>query len=148
MVSRAIAGEEEELEASAGADASNPMAAVNFQDISYRYFDLSKGREMHSFETEGAYMFHPRLKFTNELRGVNTNRGGDWKTDWQELQLRAIFLKHFKLLGIKAKYALGIEWLKDLGDFKDGTGTGADLIAPLAAIGFVPTEKDSIILFI
>ena len=46
--------EEEEQEAAAGADASNPTAAVNFQDIRYRYFDLKDGDEKHSFETEGA----------------------------------------------------------------------------------------------
>ena len=75
--------EEEEQEAAAGADASNPTAAVNFQDIRYRYFDLSGGAEKHSFETEGAYMFHPRFKFTNELHGVRTNRSGDWETDFE-----------------------------------------------------------------
>ncbi len=41
--------EEEEQEAAAGADASNPTAAVNFQDIRYRYFDLAGGDEV--FET-------------------------------------------------------------------------------------------------
>ena len=64
------------------------------------------------------------------------------------MKLKAIFLTDGKPLGIKAKYALGIEWLKDLGDFKDGTGTGADMIAPLAGIGWVPTEKEFIITLI
>ena len=40
-------------EAASGADAANPTAAVNFQDLRYRYFDLSRG-DKHSFETEGA----------------------------------------------------------------------------------------------
>ncbi|NOR41407.1 MAG: hypothetical protein GQ537_09370, partial [Gammaproteobacteria bacterium] len=40
---------------------------------------------------------------------------------------------------------LGVEWLKDLGDFKKGTGTGADSIAPLVGIGWVPNDKDFII---
>ena len=54
--------EEEQKEAAAGADASNPTAAVNFQDLRYRYFDLQGDAGKHSFETEGAYVFHPRLK--------------------------------------------------------------------------------------
>ncbi len=40
--------------AGGGAAASDPTAAVNYQDVRYRYFDLGGGRESHSFETEGA----------------------------------------------------------------------------------------------
>ena len=54
-------------EQASGADASNPTAAVNYQDARYRYFDLDQGADKHSFETEGAYMLHPRFKLTNEL---------------------------------------------------------------------------------
>ncbi len=137
--------EEEQKEAAAGADASNPTAAVNFQDLRYRYFDLKGDAGKHSFETEGAYMFHPRFKFTNELRGVRTDRSGDWETDFEILKLKGIFLTDIMPFGIKAKLALGVEWLKDLGDFKDGTGSGSDQIAPLAGIGWIPTDLDFII---
>ncbi len=135
----------EEQEASAGADAANPTAAVSFQDLRYRYFNLKRGADNHSFETEGAYMLHPRLKLTNELRGVHTDRSGRWESDFQELKLKAIFLTDGMPLGIKAKYAVGAEWLKDLGDFDKGTGTGADLIAPLLGIGWIPTQTDFIV---
>ena len=47
--------------------------------------------------------------------------------------------------GIPAKLALGGEWIKDLGSAKDGTGSGTDQIAPLAGIGWLPTDKDFII---
>ncbi len=76
------AGPEDEVlaqEAASGADAANPTAAVSFQDVRYRYFDLDGGSDQHSFETEGALMVHPRLKITNELRGVNTDRSGSRK---------------------------------------------------------------------
>jgi len=136
--------EEGEQEASSGADASNPTAAVNFQDLRYRYFDLTRG-ESNSFETEGAYMFHPRFKFTNELRYVNTNRSGKWETDFEQLKLKGILLTDGQPFGIKAKYALGVEWLKDLGDFDKGTGTGADIIAPLVGIGWVPDDMNFIV---
>ncbi len=126
-------------EAASGADAANPTAAVNFQDLRYRYFDLSRG-DKHSFETEGAYMLHPRLKITNELRYVSTDRSGKSEQDFEELKIRGIFLSDIMPFGIKAKLAVGAEWLKDLGDFEEGTGTGADSIAPLVGIGWVPDD--------
>lgn len=128
-----------------GADASNPTAAVNYQDARYRYFDLDRGADKHSFETEGAYVFHPRFKVTNELRYVNTDRSGKSEQDFEELKLKGIHLTDIEPFGIKAKLALGVEWLKDLGDFEKGTGTGADNIAPLAGIGWIPDDKNFII---
>ncbi len=56
-------------------------------------------------------------------------------------EAQGILLTDGKPFGIKAKYALGVEWLKDLGNLKRGTGSGADMIAPLAGIGWVPNEK-------
>ena len=137
--------QEEEQEAAAGANASNPTATVNFQDLRYRYFDLNDSANKHSFETEGAYMFHPRFKFTNELRYVRTDRSGSWETDFEVLKLKGIFLTDIMPFGIKAKLALGAEWIKDLGDFEEGTGSGSDQIAPLVGIGWIPTETDFII---
>jgi len=108
-------------EAASGADASNPTAAVNFQDLRYRYFDLSRG-DKHSFETEGAYMLRPNFKTTNELRYVSTDRSGNSEQDFEEFKLRAFFLSDIRPFGIPATLAVGAEWLKDLGDFEDGTG--------------------------
>jgi hypothetical protein len=131
--------------AASGADASNPTAAVNYQDVRYHYFDLDRGADKHSFETEGAYMLHPRLKITNELRYVNTDSSGKSEQDFEELKLKGNFLTDIKPFGIKAKLAIGVEWLKDLGDFEKGTGSGADSIAPLAGIGWIPDDRNFII---
>ena len=142
-----IAAQDPEIlaqEAASGADASNPTAAVNFQDLRYQYFDLSSGRK-HSLVTEGAYMFSPRFKFTNELRYVNTDSTGRTEKDFEEIKLKGIHLTDIEPFGIKAKLAIGAEWLKDLGEFSKGTGTGADGIAPLLGIGWVPNEKDFVI---
>ena len=79
------AAEELEQEAASGADASNPTAAVNFQDVRYRYFDLNGRGDKHSFETEGAFVLHPRFKLTNELRGVITDRTGSTEGDLEEI---------------------------------------------------------------
>lgn len=140
-----IAADDQKAPSGGGADASNPTAAVNFQDVRYRYFDLATGKEKSSFETEGAYVFHPRLKITNALRGVHTNKSGKYETDLEEFKTKLIHLTDFKPFGIKAKFAVGGEWLKDLGDFKEGTGTGSDKIAPLVGIGWIPTPKDFVI---
>ena len=61
--------------ASSGAAASDPTAAVNYQDVRYRYFDLESG-DKNSFETEGAFMLNPRLKINNELRYVEIDSSG------------------------------------------------------------------------
>ncbi len=53
-----------------GADASNPTAAVKYQDIRYRYFDLSGSAKKHSFETEGAYVAAPWLKIYGDAKDV------------------------------------------------------------------------------
>lgn len=132
-------------EAASGAAASDPTAAVNYQDFRFRYFDLDGGADKKSFETEGAYMLHPRLKLTNELRYVNTDRSGSSEQDFEEFKFKTIFLTNIIPFGIKAKLALGAEWLKDLGDFEDGTGTGADKIAPLVGIGWVPNDENFIV---
>jgi hypothetical protein len=130
--------------ASSGAAASDPTAAVNYQDLRYRYYDLDGG-DKNSFETEGAFMLGPQLKITNELRYVETDITGKSEQDFEQLKLKAIWLTPGQPFGIKAKYALGVEWQKDLGDLKEGTGIGADIIAPLVGIGWVASDDDFIV---
>ncbi len=132
-------------EVASGAAAADPTAAVNFQDLRYRFFDLGTKFEKHSYETEGGFAVKPWLKITNEIHYNRTDLSGDWKDDFEELKLKAIYLKNMKLFGIKSKLALGAEWITDLGDFDKGIGTGTDQVAPLAGIGWLPTEKDFII---
>ena len=128
-----------------GAAASDPTAAVNYQDFRFRYFDRNEGNERQSFETEGAFMLRPRLKITNDLRYVDDNSSGKSEQDFNQLKIKGIFLNEIKPFGVNAKLAVGIEWLKDLGDFEEGTGTGADQIAPLIGIGWVPDDKNFIV---
>ena len=128
-----------------GAAASDPTASVNFQDIKLRYFDLIRGDEEGVLEAEGSYVFFPALKLNHKINGVHTDKSGDWETDFRELSLKPIFLHPIMPFGVKAKFALGAEWIKDLGDFNDGTGSGSDQIAPLTGIGWKFTEKDFVI---
>ncbi len=128
-----------------GAAASNPTAAANFQDVKLRYFDLTEGNEESVLEAEGSYVFSPAFKLVHEVNGTRTNRSGEWETDFRELSLKPIYLHPIKPFGIKAKFALGVEWLKDLGKFRDGTGTGTDQIAPLIGVGWLLTDDDVVI---
>jgi len=149
----AIAGEDETAVQAdnepegGGGNASDPTATVNFQDIRYRYFDLEDSNSNHknSFEAEGSYVLHPRLKFAHKLVGVETDVTGKSEADLSELSLKPIFLTPTRLFGIKAKIVIGFELLLDLGDFDKGTGSGTDQIAPLTGIGWQLTEKDFII---
>ncbi len=140
----AFADEPEEADGG-GAAASDPTAAVNFQDLKLRYFNLMKGNEESILEAEGSYVFSPAFKLTHKLVGTRTNRSGDWETGFRELSLKPIYLHPIMPFGIKAKLALGGEWIKDLGKTRDGTGTGTDQIAPLAGIGWLLTDDDFVI---
>jgi hypothetical protein len=128
-----------------GAAASDPTASVNFQDIRYRYFDLEGDNHKNSFEAQGSYVFNPRFKITHQLTGVETDVTGKSEADFSELSLKPIFLTPMKPFGIKAKLALGVEWLKDLGESSEGTGSGSDQIAPLVGVGWLLTEEDFVI---
>jgi hypothetical protein len=128
-----------------GAAASDPTASVNFQDIRYRYFDLEGDNHKNSFEAEGSYVFNPRFKVSHKLIGVETDVTGKSEADFSELSLKPIFLTPMKPFGIKAKLALGVEWLKDLGESSEGTGSGSDQIAPLVGVGWLLTEEDFVI---
>jgi hypothetical protein len=135
----------EEEEAEGGAAASDPTAAQSFQDLRYRYFDLDGGGHRHNYEAEGSIVFHPRFKVTHELVAVTIDRDGESETDLQQLSLKPIFLTPFRPFGVDAVFALGGEWLKDLGRVRNGTGTGSDQIAPLAGVGWKFTETDTLI---
>jgi hypothetical protein len=130
---------------SGGAAASDPTAAVNFQDLKLRYFNLTEDNEESTVEAEGSYVFSSSFKLSHKLIGTRTNRSGDWETGLRELSLKPIYLHPIKPFGIDAKFALGVEWLKDLGKTRDGTGTGTDQIGPFTGIGWSLTDDDFVI---
>jgi len=129
----------------AGADASNPTAAVNFQDVRYRYYDVEPSATSHSFELKGSYVFAPNFKLTHEIHGVRTDQSGEYESDLEILKLKGIHLSPTKIFGIKSKIAIGAEWLKDLGDLDKGIGTGTDQIAPLIGIGWSLDKRNLVI---
>ena len=80
-----------------------------------------------------------------EIIGTRTNLAGNWETGFRQLSLRPLYLHPIKPFGIKAKLGLGVEWFKDLGKTRDGTGKGTDQIAPLMGIGWLPTDHDFVV---
>ena len=55
-----------ENEPAAGAgEASDPTAAINFQDIRFRYLDLGDDKHRRWYNTEGGYMVSPKFKIIN-----------------------------------------------------------------------------------
>ena len=127
----------------AAGEASNPMAAVQFQDVRYRHVFLADSRVADTLETEGAYLINPHFKLTNELRVIDTDRSGNSQTDLQEFKLGGTYLRDGEMFNRHVNYAFAVEWIKNLGDVRDGTGSGSDKISPLAGISWAATEKDT-----
>jgi hypothetical protein len=118
---------------------------VSYLDIKPRYFDLKDGNEELQVELESVYAFSPSFTMKFEVIGTRNNRTGNWESGIQELKLRPLYLHPIKPFGIKAKFGVGLEWFKDLGKTRDGTGKGTDELAPLVGIGWIPTDKDFIV---
>lgn len=146
---RAVAQSQDLEGAAAGAAASDPTAAVNFQDIRYRYFDLDGSKARHDINTEGSYVFSPNFKVTNELHYFVTDFSGDNESDFESLRIKGIYLSDpFKWGDVGGKIALGAEWIKDLGDINKGIGSGADILAPLVGAGWTLPNGDFVITLI
>ncbi len=115
-------------------NASNPLAAVDNTDIRGKYFDLDNADRQDAY-IDGAKMLSPKLKFKYELHYWNTDVSGQSESGLESLHLKLIsFPKEGKWKGIPYRLAVGVEWIKDLGDIDKGIGSGGDQIAPLAGI--------------
>lgn len=125
---------EETSDAGKGENASNPLAAVDNTDLRWQYFDLDSGSRQ-DFFLDGAKMLSPKLKLKYELHYWDTDVTGRDENDWESLRLKFIyFARDGKWGDHPYRLAVGLEWIKDLGDRDKGIGSGADQIAPLAGI--------------
>lgn len=140
-----VMAQEEQEQAPHGFDAADLTADVLYQDIRYRYFDLKDNYERHRLEAKGAFMLSTRFKIEHEIHAIRTDKSGDYESDFNEFKIKGLFRTNGKPFGIKARYVVGLEWLKDLGDYDESTGTGSDKIAPLAGLAWLPTKVDTII---
>ncbi len=126
------------VRAAAGSDPTKP---VRFQDIGSRYLDLENGKSLYDVSTDGSYVFSPNFKIVNELHYSITDVNGNYKSEFESLHLAPTFSTDlFKFRKISGRAIFGLNWVKNLGDFEDGTGTGSDRIGPLVGLGLNLTE--------
>ena len=124
--------------ANSGENASNPLAAVSNTDVRIKYFDLDQG-DRNEYYIDGATMLTPKTKLKYELHYWDTDATGRDENDWESASLKLIhFAKEGKLSGDRPyRLAIGLEWIKDLGDIEKGIGRDADLFAPLVGLAMV-----------
>jgi len=116
-------------------NASNPLAAVNNTDLRWQHFDLGDGKSRDDYFIDGAKMLSPKLKLKYELHYWDTDVTGMDEDDWSTLNLKFIYFARDGVWKEKPyRLAVGLEWIKDLGDASLGIGPGADQIAPLAGV--------------
>lgn len=123
-------------------NASNPLAAVSNIDLIAKYYDLDNNSEKMEYSLEGATMLNPKLKLKSELHYWDTDTTGHDEKDLESLHLKLIYFPVEGKINDKQPYrlAIGVEWIKDLGDADKGIGADTDQIAPFvgAAIGVRP----------
>lgn len=131
-----------------GADASNPTAAVKYVDLrqqSYDLGDLGVGDDRDISVIEGAHVFSPEHKVTYELKYWETDVTGNDESGMEMFKIKYTNLTPGELGGVQYKLAIGVEWIQDFGEVRDGIGIGADQIAPLIGAGWILNEKDFVI---
>jgi len=126
------------VQAISGGNASNPLAAVNNTDVRAKYFDLDQGDRM-DYYIDGAAMLTPKTKLKYELHYWDTDVTGRDENGWESASLKLIhFAKDGEFSGDRPyRLAIGLEWVKDLGDSDKGIGSDADLFAPLVGLAMV-----------
>ncbi len=79
-------------------------------------------------------MFSPTLKFKYELHYLNTDLSGSSESDWESVRIKLIHFMDRTHGDRPYRLAIGLEWIKDLGDTDKSIGSGSDQIAPLVGV--------------
>ena len=117
-------------------NASNPLAAVNNTDFRFQYFDLG-GADIRDVYLDGSYMLTSKLKLKYELHYWDTDVTGSRQSGLETFRLKPIYFPAQGKLGSwKYRVAIGGEWIVGFGNEDKGIGSGADQLAPLAAVAF------------
>jgi hypothetical protein len=128
--------------ATAGENASNPLAAVNNTDLRYKYIGTGSN-DLQDAYVEGGYMVRPELKLKYELHYNSTNSTGSRETGFEKASLKVLYFPTQTNLsetwGVKP--AVGLEWIVDLGDTAKGIGSGSDQLAPFAGLAFANSKS-------
>lgn len=127
------------LPALAEENASNPLAKVKNTDIRIQHFELENDNYLNDYYIDGAFMANDKLKVKYELHYNQTDITGSKTQHLESSVVKAIyFVKEGKTDHYGYRLALGLDWVKDLGDTDKGIGSDADLLAPFVgyAMGF------------
>ncbi len=129
-----IAISDDNAEAAEAENASNPLAAVNNTDLRLQFFDLD-GSDRQDYYIDGAKMFSPKMKLKYDLHYWKTDVTGQSENNLESLHLKLLYFPVEGKLGERPyRLAVGVEWIKDLGDTDKGIGSDSDQIAPLAGV--------------
>jgi len=124
-------------EKSSEENASNPLAKVKNTDLRWQYLDSDSGH-VNDFYLDGAFMAQDKLKIKYELHYWETDTTGESEQGLESVSAKGIY---FPTEGgrqnLKYRLALGLEWIKDLGDQEKGIGSDADLLSPFGGIALV-----------
>jgi hypothetical protein len=128
--------------ADAQENASNPLAAVNGTDVRLQYMDLG-GAYITDAWLDGAYMLNPKVKLKYEVHHWTSDITGTRQNNFESLHLKAIWFPTQGEWGSwKYKPAIGLEWIKGLGndDYVLGDqsiGSSADQLGPFVGLSLV-----------
>lgn len=123
-------------------NASNPLAAVDSTDLRSKYMDQG-GAYITDASLEGAYMLNPKVKLKYEVHYWTTNMTGTRQSNFESLHLKAIqFPTQGSWGSWKYKSAIGLEWIKGIGndDFVLGyksIGSSSDQLGPFGGLSLV-----------
>jgi len=122
-------------------NASNPLAAVNNTDLRWQYFS-DDGTDTHDLFVDGAYMVLPVLKLKYELHYGFTNATGAKERDFEKIVIKPIYFAHQAKLDEtwSVKTAIGLDWIKYLGNHDKGIGVDADQLGPFVGLAFANSE--------
>lgn len=119
-------------------NASNPLAKVKNTDLRWQYLAIGNAHVNDMF-IDGAFMAHDKLKIKYEMHYWETDTTGNSEQGWESVSAKGIYFPTEGEKGdLKYRLALGLEWIKDLGDQDKGIGSDADVLSPFGgiALGF------------
>ena len=138
--------ETESTEVEAG-NPSDPTASVKYTDLRYRYLDLGGDADRNWLTVEGGLMVSPKIKLIYELHFWESDISGSSESNFESAHLKGIYISKPRRLTDKIGYKVvaGVELIANLGDFSDGTGSGAHQVAPFGGVAWSLPRKNTLI---
>jgi len=127
-------------------NASNPLAKSKNTDVRWQHVDLVDGSRLNDFFIDGSFMATDKLKIKYELHYWETNVSGQSESGLESVVAKAIYFPAEGERGnIKYRVAVGMDWIVDLGDAKDGIGIGSNQVGPFLGLALGLPSKTTLI---